>query len=452
MVRPGMAREMNFDGLVGPTFNHGGFALGNLASARSSGATSNPREAAHQGLAKMRALHDLGVPQGVFPPHFRPELALARRLGFRGSDEALLSHLLDEEPRVLAACYSASAMWTANAATVSPSADSEDGRIHLTPANLQNQLHRSIEPRTTARILRAIFADEARFVVHPPLPASAALGDEGAANHTRFCPAYGEAGVQLFVFGASATAVADPKPALFPARQTKEACEALVRLHRLPRERTVLAQQNPAAIDAGVFHNDVIAVGDRDVLFFHEEAFLDREGTLAAIGAAFERVAGRPLRTLEVTADELDLDACVATYLFNSQLVATAEGVTLVCPTECRDHPRTRALLDAWVADAEAPLDAVRFFDVRQSMQGGGGPACLRLRVVLTDAELGALGGRIRFDEALHLALSAWVDRHYRDRLAPVDLADPKLLEASRVALDELTQLLALGSIYDFQR
>ena len=32
------------------------------------------------------------------------------------------------------------------------------------------------------------------------------------------------------------------------------------------------------------------------------------------------------------------------------------------------------------------------------------------------------------------------------------DLADPKLLEESRAALDELTKLLQIGSVYEFQR
>lgn len=448
-----MAREFNFDGLVGPTFNHGGFALGNLASARNSGEASAPKQAALQGLKKMRALHDLGVPQGVLPPHFRPELALARRLGFDASSDAeLLGKLLDESPLALAACYSASAMWTANAATVCPSADASDGRLHLTPANLQNQLHRSIEPRTTARILRAIFADERRFAVHEPLPASAAMGDEGAANHTRFCADYGQAGLQFFVFGAAASEPWLPKPQTFPARQTKEACMALARLHRIPEERVIYAQQNPAAIDAGVFHNDVISVGDRDVLLYHELAFLDGEAPVEALKARFQEQCGRPLRCIRVPKEEVDLDTCVATYLFNSQLVAPAgEGCAIVCPTECESNDAVRGLLQRLVADAECPLDAVHFHDVRQSMHGGGGPACLRLRVVLSDEELAAIPAGVRFGPKLHATLESWVERHYRDELYPRDLADPALLEESRVALDELSGLLGLGSIYDFQ-
>src|SRR5439155_14630490 len=137
------ARELNFDGLVGPSHNYGGLSFGNVASSQHEGESSNPRQAALQGLGKMRALYELGVPQGLFPPHMRPELSLARRLGFRGDDAQVLRDLGREMPLLLAACYSASSMWTANAATVSPSADSADGRVHFTTANLQNRIHRS---------------------------------------------------------------------------------------------------------------------------------------------------------------------------------------------------------------------------------------------------------------------------------------------------------------------
>ncbi len=447
-----MAIEMQFDGLVGPTYNHGGFAVGNLASAEHSGMVSSPRQAALQGLAKMRALRELGVPQAVLPPHFRPDLELARKLGFSGPESEVLPRLLHEGPRALAACYSAASMWTANAATVGPSADSEDRRLHFTPANLQNQLHRSIEAETTARILRAAFPDRERFVVHDPLPGSATLGDEGAANHTRFSLDYGQPGLQLFVYGQRATEPWQPKPSIFPARQTFEASETVARLHRLPRERVVFAQQNPAAIDAGVFHNDVIAVGDRDLLLVHEQAFLDTPAVLAELKERFLALTGRPLTVVVVPAEQVDLDACVATYLFNSQLVATEAGRALICPVECADHPKVRPLLDRFVEDPAVPIAAVVFSDVGQSMHGGGGPACLRLRVELNDEERASMNPRLCFTPALDAILVAWVERHHPDRLEPADLGDPSLLDRSRRALDELTSLLELGSLYSFQR
>ena len=445
------ARELNFDGLVGPSHHYGGLSFGNVASAQHEGDWSNPRQAALQGLAKMRALHALGLGQALMPPHMRPDLSLARRLGFDGDDATILATLAREQPTLLAASYSASSMWTANAATVSPSADSDDGKVHFTPANLQNKLHRSIEAPTTARILQAIFADDKYFVHHAPLPSTAALGDEGAANHTRLAPSYGARGVQLFVYGESATQRGTPRPKLFPARQTLESCLALVRLHRLPADRVVLAQQHPDTIDLGVFHNDVISVGNRNVFFFHEAAFLDSERVLDELTRKYAATTGQPPALVRVRAADVTVAEAVSTYLFNSQLVTTPDGRTLlVAPQDCADNPRVRAYVQQLV-DGDSPIDDVRYFDLRQSMNGGGGPACLRLRVVLTAEEERAIAPGVRFSAELDAKLVAWIERHYRDRLQPNDLADPQLMQEAQVALDELTQLLGLPSIYPFQ-
>jgi succinylarginine dihydrolase len=94
----------------------------------------------------------------------------------------------------------------------------------------------------------------------------------------------------------------------------------------------------------------------------------------------------------------------------------------------------------------------IHFLDVRQSMRNGGGPACLRLRVVLSDKERQAIKGRVFLDDALYADLVQWVTQHYRDRLSPSDLADPRLLDESRTALDALTKLLRLGSVFPFQK
>ena len=446
-----MAREYNFDGLVGPSHHYGGLSFGNVASQEHEGDWSNPRQAALQGLAKMRALHELGLGQALFPPHMRPELSLARRLGFGGDDAAVLAALARDMPLLLAACYSASSMWTANAATVSPSADSDDGKLHFTPANLQNKIHRSIEAPTTARILRAIFADPELFAHHEPLPGTAALGDEGAANHTRFAPSHGARGVQLFVYGESAANPFAPRPHRFPARQTLESCLGLVRLHRLPPERVVLAQQNPEIIDQGVFHNDVIAVGNLRCFFFHEEAFVDGERVLAELSKKVLETTGQPLAPIRVRKEDVTVAEAVSTYLFNSQLVTLPDGRTLlVAPKDCQDNPRVAAYVQQLV-DGDSPIDEVRYFDLRQSMNGGGGPACLRLRVVLDEREEAAIAPGVRFSPALDVKLTGWIERHYRDRLRPSDLADPQLIDETMRALDELTQLLGLPSIYPFQ-
>lgn len=446
-----MAREVNFDGLVGPSHHYGGLSFGNVASAEHEGNASNPRRAALQGLAKMRALRTLGIPQALLPPHDRPALWLARRMGFEGDDARVLTDIASQMPMLLAACYSASSMWTANAATVSPSADSADGRVHFTPANLMRMIHRSIEAPTTTRILRAVFSDERFFVHHPALPGTAALGDEGAANHTRLTPEYGSPGVQLFVHGESAANPFGPRPKIFPARQTLESCLALQRLHQLSDDRVVHAQQNPEVVDQGVFHNDVISVGNLDVFFFHEAAFVDTDAVVEGLRTKHEAVTGRPLRLVRATEEDLSVGDAVTSYLFNSQLVRLPSGGTgLVAPIECKENERVERFTSRLV-EGDAPIDEVHHFDLRQSMHGGGGPACLRLRVVLTEEEEAAIAPGVVFTETLDATLVDWVERRYREELRPRDLADPSLAEENRAALDELTQILGLGSIYEFQ-
>ena len=440
--------EANFDGLVGPTHNYAGLAFGNVASASNADQPSNPREAALQGLRKMQALHALGLAQGVLPPHERPHLPTLRALGFGGSDAQVLQRARRDAPGLLAAASSASAMWVANAATVSPGADTADGKVHITPANLCQHLHRALEPPVTARILAAVFADARHFVHHAPLPATPALGDEGAANHTRLCWSYGAPGLELFTYGRGADA--DPAPRRFPARQARAASEAVARAHGLQPGRCFFVQQNPDVVDAGVFHNDVIAVGNREVLLYHEHAFLHAQPLRDWIAASLE---GAEPVLITVPAASVSVADAVRTYLFNSQLVCTPDGAMhLVCAQECRDDPAVWSYVQALVADRDNPIAQAHAFDLRQSMRNGGGPACLRLRVVLGEAERAAVNPACWLDDARHGRLQAWVRRHYRDRLVFADLADPALLDESRRALDELTQQLGLGSVYDFQR
>jgi len=442
--------EVNFDGLVGPTHNYGGLSFGNVASQNNCQQASNPREAALQGLAKMKALMEMGFTQGVLAPQERPDVAGLRRLGFSGSDAQVIERAAKESMPVLAASCSASSMWVANAATVSPSADTADGRVHFTAANLNCKYHRSIEHPTTSRVLGAMFADQQHFAHHAALPAVAQFGDEGAANHTRFCRSYGEAGVEFFVFGRAAFDSRFPAPQKYPARQTLEASQAVARLHGLSAEGVVFAQQNPAVIDQGVFHNDVISVGNGEVLFYHEDAFLNTEPMLAELNDKLGRRGGR-FQAICVPRSEVGVEDAVRSYLFNSQLLSRADGsMLLIVPEECRSNERVWNYLQRLLAD-DSPIREVKVFDLKQSMQNGGGPACLRLRVALNETELAAVNPGVIMTAPLYETLTQWVDKHYRDRMSDSDLADPQLLTECRTALDELTQHLKLGAVYPFQ-
>ncbi|MFN3211574.1 MAG: N-succinylarginine dihydrolase [Henriciella sp.] len=434
--------EVNFDGLIGPNHNYGGMSDGNLASQTNAGDVSNPREAALQGLEKMRMLVKAGFIQGVIPPLARPNLGFLVDAGFHGTDAAIIEAAAKQAPRLLKAAYSASSMWTANAATVSPSADTEDGRLHLTSANLSSMLHRSIEHPETTSTLATIFEAEDAFAVHAALPMHADFADEGAANHVRLCSAHGERGVELFVYGREAGESVDG----FPARQTKLACESVARAHGLNGARTVMARQSATAINAGAFHNDVVCVGTLDTLFFHEDAFEDNDATLEDIRRAADGLF--ELKPVMVPRDQVPLEDAIKSYLFNSQLLQWPgeDRLVLLAPTETEDNAKTRAYCESLVA-GNGPIGRVQFADVRQSMRNGGGPACLRLRVVMTAEERAACHQGVLLDEGKIDALQEVVRATYRDQLSAKDLTDPAFAEECLTARERLFGVLDLGGL-----
>ncbi|MBC3764660.1 N-succinylarginine dihydrolase [Neptunicella marina] len=441
--------EVNFDGLVGPTHNYAGLSFGNVASLNNANASSSPKQAAKQGLQKAKALADMGLTQGVLAPQERPDVLTLRRLGFSGTDAQVLEKAAKQAPQVFLACCSASSMWTANAATVSPSADTADGKVHFTPANLTNKFHRSLEPQVTGRILQATFNNDKYFKHHTHLPDNEFFGDEGAANHTRLCQNYGHEGVEIFTFGRYAFDTSKPAPQKYPARQTLEACQAIARLHGLSDENVVYVQQNPNVIDQGVFHNDVISVGNQNVLFYHEQAFHNTDAAFAEIQQKF---GDEKVYFIKVDSQQVSVEEAVKTYLFNTQIVTMTNGdMAIIAPTECRDSKAVSSYLSDLVTQ-NTPIKQIHYFDVKQSMRNGGGPACLRLRVAMNDQEVDAVNPNTLLYDTLFERLNLWVDKHYRDQLLVADLHDPQLLIESRTALDELTQILKLGSVYPFQQ
>lgn len=442
------AEEINFDGLIGPTHNYAGLSEGNLASARNANMVARPRDAALQGLAKMQRLRALGLSQGVLPPHERPNIKWLRSLGFTGTDGQVWERAWRTEPTIARAALAASAMWAANAATISPSADCADGRLHATVANLQTMLHRILEGEQTERTLRRLLPDDARFAVHPALLPHDALSDEGAANHMRMAANAGAPGVEIFVYGRKASET----KAGFPARQTLEACQAIARSHVLAASRAIFAKQSPEAINAGAFHNDVVAVAHEHVLFHHEDAFADKTALYAEIRA---KAQGFEPVFVEVPSARVGLDDAVTSYLFNSQLLRLpgASTLTLIAPTEVRENNKTASVVEEMISKPDTAIGQVEYVEVRESMRNGGGPACLRLRIVMTPEERAAATQGFFLGDALAAKLEAWVRKRYREELAPDDLGDPALVGETQAALDELTRILPLGSdFYSFQR
>lgn len=393
--------EINFDGLIGPSHNYAGLSLGNLASARNAGAASQPRAAALQGIEKMRGNVRLGLKQGILLPQWRPDGAWLTMLG---------TDVGNAEPHIRAAAMSASSMWAANAATVSPASDTADGRTHLTVANLVTMAHRSHEwPQTLAQ-LRVAFSHESVFAVHGPVPAP--FGDEGAANHMRLTEQHGAAGVEVFVYGQSGGP--------YPARQHVEASKAVARLHGLDPARTLFVQQSEEAIAAGAFHNDVVAVANERVLFTHELAFADKDGFYAELRAKLPGV-----EIVEVPASAVSLGDAIKSYLFNAQLVTLPDGaMALILPTEAQATPAVWQWLEQMAA-GNGPIRRLVPVDVRQSMANGGGPACLRLRVV---ADPATIDPRFLVDEAKLDGIAEIVAAYWPESIAPDDLSDTRLI------------------------
>jgi len=441
-----LAREANFDGLIGPTHNYGGLSDGNLASANNAGLVASPRAAALQGLEKMKAMHEVGLWQGILPPQQRPHLPTLRRAGFTGSDEDVFDAAWRQAPRLMKNTMSASSMWAANAATVSPSADSADNKLHLTPANLSTMLHRSIEHPQTQRALKRAFPFAS---VHHALPEQSVFADEGAANHVRLCEQRGGQGIELFVYGRDGYAVHRPG---YPARQTLQASQTIARSHNLDPARTVFALQSDAAIDAGAFHNDVVCVGAMQTLFYHELAFADTAQMQADIRRASNGIF-EPI-FVEVPLSDVPIEDAIKAYLFNSMLVQMPgdSRLTLIAPLETQENTATKTYCDKLVA-SNGPIGDMRYVDVRQSMRNGGGPACLRLRVTLTESEWSQVNLGNKFSPELYSALKAWISKYYRKSLAPEDIRDPAIMSESFSALEDLTQIMDLGSdFYPFQR
>jgi len=412
--------EINFDGIIGPSHNYAGLSLGNLASASHAGDLAYPRAAALQGLAKMRHNMALGLVQGFLLPLPRPNTAFLAAIGADGT----------EDRRLNAAAWSASSMWTANAATVSPAADTADGRCHLTAANLVTMPHRSQEWPDTVKQLRLAFADSAHFAVHDAVPPC--FGDEGAANHMRMAASHDAPGMEIFVYGTSGGA--------FPARQHQEASRAVARLHRLDPARTLFVEQNPEAIAAGAFHNDVVAVANERVLFTHEQAFADPAGTYGAIRDRLPEA-----EFVVVPAAEVSLADAIQSYLFNAQLLTLPSGeMALVVPSEAIEHPRVRPYLDRMLA-GNGPIRTVLPVDVRQSMANGGGPACLRLRVV---ADPATVDPRFLLDEAKASRIEEIIQREWPESIAPDQVGSALLAErviAARLLLLDALDLSELA-------
>jgi succinylarginine dihydrolase len=435
-------REVIFVGLPGPYHNYGGLSQDNVASTLNRGSDSNPKEAALQALELVSILKNLGITVGILPPLLRPHIPSLKEISGNTPEEKI-AEAARRHPELLESLYSSSAMWTANAATVAPSPDTSDGTLHLTTANLHARMHRRIEAEDTHRILSAIFADISHFVVHSPLDVAQNMRDEGAANHTRLAPTHDSKGLHLFVYGAEGKTDDPPW-----ARQTLAASKQVAVQHRIPSEQLLFVKQNPDVIAQGVFHNDVIAVGHLNCLLFHEQAYADGDRDIARIASVYNAINPKqPLCFVKVTSDALPVADAIKTYLFNSQLVSVADGtIHMIAPKEAEDNSAARSAIDRIVRDADNPIASVTYVNLRQSMRNGGGPACLRLRAVMSDVQVDRVKRSVRTlaDDSLLQDIKEWIHRHYPDRFTSDDMRDPSRYQHTLHALHQLGDIMKL--------
>jgi succinylarginine dihydrolase len=408
-------REFNIDGLIGPTHHFGGLGVGNVASETNRNKIAHPKAAALEGLSKMRKLHELGIPQFYLPPPVRPNCRWMEAMGFRTNDPSDWRHCASQFPSLFSSSLSSSFMWMANAATCSSSVDTIDGLGRIVIANLAASLHRGQENLERHAQLRRLFQHVSTIEVIEALPSLVPLRDEGAANGMRFWNPTNHQGIYVFAFGernSNTTQTATPAkesvhPHVYPSRQTSLASQLVARSLRIRDSRSLFVQQHPKAIDAGVFHNDVIATSHENFLFVHESAYVDQCNQLDRISETFRNQCGGKLGILVVTEEELSLSEAVSTYLFNSQIVTRSDGSwCMLCPIECLNSPAAVQVLRR-VQHQESRLGAIEFVSLKESMANGGGPACLRLRAYASDADI----ERIPFGARIHDDSLAFLER-----------------------------------------
>jgi succinylarginine dihydrolase len=434
--------EVNFDGIPGPTHLFAGLSKGNIASQINSGKISSPKKAALQSLEKINTIYRLGIKQAIVPPHRKPNITPLSVYGFQGSLQEQLKQAHDTDPKLFAGLYSSSNMWTANAATVSPSPDTQSGKLQLTIANLKSNFHRSLESFKTYDIFRKIFSS-VLISVHSPLPGLSP--DEGAANHLRFCEDYGQEGLEVFVFSFGVKEEL-PRTKLFDPRQSREASLEVIRKHEIKHSLTIF--QNPEAIDAGVFHNDVISTGNKNFFFYHEKSFFKNSETIQNISNEYKKITNKDLILLEVKEKELSLNNAVSSYLFNSQILSPEgkEGMILFAPKECERFEKVRKYINKIILDPANPLTEVIYFDLNESMQNGGGPACLRLRIVMNEAQLKDINQSLMFNDALYKKLKQLIEENYPDELKLEDLTKPEIVEKISICFDKYEEIFNINT------
>ena len=371
-----MLKQVFIDTIPGPTNHFGGHAVGNIASMNSKNNILNPQKAALEWLEKVKKVAMIGGNQFVLPPQRRP-----------------LTH---KKKTLTQSDISSSFIWMANAGLFIPRIDTQLENNQFIPANMKQSEHRNIEHPFHQYWLKKILK-YSKCNFHKILD----INDEGSANSIRLWHKKNQCGVNIFVYG---------KPnARYPIRQSKSSCEKIINITK-PRHY-ILLEQTKEAIDAGVFHNDVIAFGFKNTIICHEKAFSNQKQELKKLKKIFTNSLNAPLNIVEIANNSLSLNAAVKTYLFNSQVIEINNKFELICPIEVKENPNSYKITEKWVTNGL--FNKVHFVNIKSSLKNGGGPACLRLCLYLNDNEVKKIPTKFKLDKTKYKKISKIILEHY---------------------------------------
>ncbi len=410
-------KQIFVDGIIGPTYHYGGMAVGNVLSQAHKHQESYPKKAALEGLEKMNQVRQLGCLQYVLPPLCKDVDRLLSLWGYEQGDmTSRLKALGYAHPYYLSALFSGASAWVANSCHITPSCDALDGICHITPANLVSCFHRHLDVDGYRDFLHQLFLNDELFQIYDPLPV--VYTDEGMANTIRLSGG-NELGLYLHVYGKT---LSQRFTRTFPARQTKEAFDRICYTHK--RQDSMDIQQSPFAIDAGVFHNDVIAFGSHNLLVLHEHAFDNQVDVLNSITDRYQSKYGEPLHVYEVSNEVLSLDEAVHTYFFNSQLILVEKNTFhLLIPSRAMSHSGVKKSLKR-LSKLKGLSITVHEVSCEESIKNGGGPACLRFFSVLNKAEHKAINSKFLLTDEMYEQWFQFIQTHYPDTLSFDDLKD----------------------------
>ena len=353
-----------------------------------------------------------------------------------------IQSIYDKGPKYLSTISSSSFMWMANSATVSPSVDHKDNKLHITPSNLALTPHRSLEINQTQFLFSELFNNTDQFRVHLPSPNY--FRDEGAANHIRFAPSLESKGLHLMVYSCESEQIEKDVTDSFPGRQTKEASKFIIQQQGVSDSQVVFAKQNSDSVQQGIFHNDVISSGHLDLFITHELAFEDTNLVINDLQSKYYALHKENLNVVVIKESMLSIKECVLTYFFNMQIISpNSNDMELILPMECLGNQRIQTVL-TYIQEKEERIKDIHYVQLNESMKNGGGPACLRLRLQLTMPQWTVIPSKFKFNDKLYKDLIEIIQTNYPESFEIENQIETEFIQRLRNTYNLLYQAFGL--------